>query len=170
MSKDKLNDFERRLLEHVRTDGDVIRYRRTAIKNSIFYSILFAMAVKMMDGKAFDTKMCSMIAGILAVYSLLSCMAVVNFQRALNAYRSILEKLSGTPVEECPEKQSKINMILLTVFFWCILLAIILLDLSGKQYYLAGGFAFFMLLSAGIKYRYAGIVIDYKHRCAKLTK
>lgn len=167
MMNNELNDFERRLLELSRSDAAFLRYRRNSILNSVLFSVLFAMAVYVIDWNLHGSKLYVMVVGILAVYSLLSCLTVVNFQRILEAHRSLLGKLSGTSVEECPEKQSRINMILLTAFFWCLLLAVLLLQLPGKSFYLAGGFAFFMLLSAMIKYRYACIVIDCKHRCAK---
>lgn len=163
----ELTNIEKRLLVLAKSDTSILRYRKSMTINSVLYAVLFATAVYTIDWSQRTTTLYYIIAGVLAVYSLLSGMAVINFQRALNTYRSLLSKLTGETITECPEKQPGTNMVLLTLFFLAMLLAIVILPLTHKHFYMAGAFAFFMLLSAAIKYRYAGILLDYRHRCAE---
>ena len=163
----ELNHYEKRLLELAKSDVTILRYRKSMVINSILYSILFAVAVFVIDWSQRTSTLYYLIAGILAVYSLLSGFAVINFQRAMNTYRALLGKLTGESITEQPEKQSGKNMIMLTIFYWCMLLAVIVLPITHKHFYFAGAFAFFMLLSAGIKYRYATILLEYRHRCVE---
>jgi hypothetical protein len=163
----ELNNYEKRLLELAKSDDSIVRYRRSMLINSILYSGLFAFATYAIDWSQRATSLYYIIAGVLAVYSLLSGFAVINFHRALNTYRALLGKLTGEVITEREESQSGKNMVMLTIFYWCMLLAVILLPLTFKHYYFAGAFAFFMLLSAAIKYRYATILLEYRHRCAE---
>lgn len=163
----ELTNIEKRLLELAKNDTTILRYRKSMVINSVLYAILFATAVYTIDWSQRTTTLYYIIAGVLAVYSLLSGMAVINFQRALNTYRSLLGKLTGEAITESQEKQSGTNMFLLTLFFWAMLLAIVILPLTYKHFYMAGAFAFFMLLSAAVKYRYATILLEYRHRCAE---
>ena len=163
----ELNHYEKRLLELAKSDNTILRYRKSMMINSILYSILFAAAVYVIDWSQRTTALYYLIAGILAVYSLLSGFTVINFHRALNTYRALLCKLTGEDITERPENQSGKNMVMLTIFYWCMLLAVSLLPVTFKHFYLAGVFAFFMLLSAAIKYRYATILLEYRHRCAE---
>lgn len=161
----ELNHYEKRLLELAKSDDTILRYRKSMVINSILYSILFVFAVYVIDWSQRTTTLYYLIAGFLAVYSLLSGFAVINFQRALNTYRALLGKLTGDTITEQPESQAGKNMVMLTIFYWCILLAVIVLPMTFKHFYFAGAFAFFTLLSAVIKYRYATILLEYRHRC-----
>ena len=91
----ELNNYEKRLLELAKSDDSIVRYRRSMLINSILYSGLFAFATYAIDWSQRATSLYYIIAGVLAVYSLLSGFAVINFHRALNTYRALLGKLTG---------------------------------------------------------------------------
>ena len=79
----ELNHYEKRLLELAKADDTILRYRKSMVINSILYSMMFTVAVYVIDWSQRTATLYYLIAGILAVYSLLSGFAVINFQRAL---------------------------------------------------------------------------------------
>lgn len=160
-----LNEFEERLLALAHSERAILRYRRSTILNAVMFSLLFTGAAVALQAGQKPMGFHVALAGALAVYGLFSCSAVLNFQRALNAYRSILEKFTGERETHFPENRDRVNMILLTVFFWCLLLAILLLPLPHKLYLADGVLIFFLALSAVIKCRFADYVMEYKKRC-----
>lgn len=185
MNKISFTPFEERLYTLASSSREIERYKRSSAVTAFVFSFLFLLTVFSLESGNAHAEYGSLFAMILSAYALMTCFSTLNFARALRTYRSILRKLASRlsertgddsyrkTVEETddaapPEIPLRNAMILLTVFFIGVLWALLVLPLASRIWGAAAAVVFFLLLSARIKWLYAGLVIAYKKQCFDL--
>ncbi len=176
MRKIEFTAQEERLLASAKSVQAWERYKRSSLATGILFTLLFAGAV---FAAGSGTEFSGTLAGVLAIYGVMTCIRVLHLRRMLTAYGSILHKIhvrlteiTGKNAEEISASDNGLagNMILLTAFFVLLQLALYLLSVPYKLWLVSASVAFFLLLTAVIKCRYAGRIMELMELCTELRQ
>ena len=174
MNKISFPAFEERLYLRAGDTTGILRYRRSALVSGILFSLLFAGAWFALRTDGVQVLPEPVLETVLALYAVMTCLAVMNFSRPLEAYRSILRKIgrrlaerTGTalPPEAEDEPGDRRNLLILTGFYLAVLAALMLRVLPG--FVILPATVLFLLLTALLKCRAADRILEAKKACVE---